>query len=414
MKPKYFYGNNIVAASFVIQGVSIGMVFTYGVFFKEFLAEFGWSRAVISGASSMNFLITGMFGIFAGRLNDKTGPRVIVMAAGILLGLCYILMSSLHATWHLYLLYGVLAGMGIATNDIVTMSTMARWFVRRRGSMTGIVKVGTGFGQLAIPLIASTLIAVYGWRSSYLILGTMVFVVLLLFAQVMRRDPQAMGLLPDGASAETWNKGTESTESGISLKAAALTMQFWALCLAKLAALFCLLTVVVHIVPHAIDLGLPPATAAGVIAAIGGVSMVGRFLMGVASDWIGWKRSLIISFIFLICCLIWIQMANKTWMLFIFAIIYAFAHGGIYTVMSPAVAELFGTRSHGVIYGIVMFGGSIGGAIGPLLAGHIFDVTGSYRIAFLLLTVMAVIGLMLITLLRPLSDTVRETTTPGG
>lgn len=408
MKSRYFYGYNIVAACFVIQGVSIGMIVAYGVFFKEFVSEFGWSRTIISGASSLNFLMTGAFGIFAGRLNDKIGPRVLVLAASILLGISYMLMSRLQTPWQLYVLYGASVGIGLATNDIISISTMARWFIRRRGSMTGIAKVGTGFGQLAIPLIASALIAGYGWRNAYLILGAMVLVTLGMCSQVLRRDPQGMGLLPDGKAVESIPREAEAVESGVVLRKASLTVQFWALCLAMFAALFCMMTIIVHIVPHAIDLGLAPAIAASILSTVGGVSMVGRLLIGMANDWIGGKRSLIIAFTFMLCALIWIQVADKSWMLFLFAILYAFAHGGIFTVISPALAELFGTGSHGVIFGIVMFSGYIGGAVGPLMAGHVFDVTGSYQIVFLVLAGMAAVGLLLVSLLRPLQDKKRQ------
>ncbi len=165
---------------------------------------------------------------------------------------------------------------------------------------------------------------------------------------------------------------------------------------------FCLLTIVVHIVPHARDLGLKPAIAAGVLSTIGGVSILGRIVMGTANDRIGGKRSLMACFIILLAGLVWLQISREAWMLFLFAAVYGFAHGGFFTLMSPTVAEFFGTGSHGVLFGIILFSGAIGGAIGPLLAGRIFDVTGSYQPLFLVLTGMAVIGLVLITLLRPL------------
>jgi MFS family permease len=123
--------------------------------------------------------------------------------------------------------------------------------------------------------------------------------------------------------------------------------------------------------------------------------------MGTVNDGIGGKRSLITCFIILICGLVWLQLSQGAWMLFLFAIIYGFAHGGLFTVMSPMVAELFGTGSHGLLFGIVLFSGDIGGAIGPLLAGHIFDLTGSYRLVFLILIALAVVGFILITTLRP-------------
>jgi len=402
VRTKYFYGYNIVGSGFVIQAVCIGAMFTYGIFFKEFQAEFGWSRAMISGASSLGFLIMGAFGILAGRLNDKIGPRVIIMASGTSLGLGYLLMSRLQTPWQLYLLYGLLVGIGFSTHDVITLSTVARWFVKRRGMITGIVKVGTGLGQLMVPLIATALIAGYGWRTSYILLGAVVLVILVAVAQILRRDPQEMGLLPDGGGNGPDHVGNGSTEQGVPLRAAVLTRQFWTMCVTEFALFFCMLTMIVHIVPHATDLGLPSGTAAGVLSTIGGVSMLGRVVMGTMNDRIGGKRSLIICFIVLLCGLIWLQVAGDAWMLFLFAAIYGFAHGGFFTVISPTVAELFDTGSHGVLFGIILFCGTIGGAIGPLLGGYIFDLTGSYQTLFLVLTGVTVIGFVLIILLQPL------------
>ena len=402
MRAKYFYGYNIVAAGFIIQGVCIGAMFTYGVFFKEFQAEFGWSRAMISGASSLSFLFMGAFGILAGRMNDKIGPRIIIMVSGTSLGLGYLLMSRLQASWQLYLLYGLLAGIGFSTHDVITLSTVARWFLKRRGMITGIVKVGTGLGQLIVPLIATAFIAKYGWRTSYIILGAVVLFTLVAVAQIMRRDPQEVGLLPDGESNGPDSEENGSAEQGLPLRAAVRTRQFWTICVAEFSVFFCLLTMIVHIVPHGTDLGLPAGTAAGVLATIGGVSMLGRIVMGATNDRIGGKRSLIVCFIVLLSGLLWLQVAGEAWMLFLFAVIYGFAHGGFFTVVSPTVAELFDTGSHGVLFGIILFCGTIGGAIGPLLGGYIFDLTGSYRNLFLILTGVTVIGFVLIIMLQPL------------
>jgi predicted MFS family arabinose efflux permease len=269
--------------------------------------------------------------------------------------------------------------------------------------MSGIVKVGTGAGQVIVPLITTALIGWYGWRHTYLILGAFTLLTLVAVAQLLRRDPRAMGLCPDGAN-DRHPCGSDGIESeGITLKAAARTMQFRILCLAEFTIFFCLLTMIVHIVPHATDIGLPPATAAGVLATIGGVSMAGRIVMGSANDRIGGKRSLTICFALLLGGLIWLQMATAGWMLFVFAVIYGFAHGGFFTVMSPLVAELFGIGSHGLLFGMVLASGTLGGTIGPFLAGRIFDVTGSYHLLFLILTGLALAGLAMILLLRPLA-----------
>jgi MFS family permease len=399
LKTRYFYGYTIVAAGFSVQAVCIGAMFTYGVFFKEFQAVFGWSRAMISGASSLAFLVMGAAGILAGTLNDRVGPRIIITLSGTSLGLGYILMAHLHMPWQLYLFYGVLVGIGFSTHDVITLSTVARWFVVRRGMMSGIVKVGTGAGQLLVPLIASGLITVFGWRHAYLIIGAVSLVALVAVAQLMRRDPGDLGLQPDGGHCPT-PCSVLNTFPSVSLPAAARTLQFWTLCAAEFAIFFCLLTTIVHIVPHARDQGLEPTVAAAVLSTIGGVSMLGRIVMGTANDGIGGKKSLIICFIILIGSLIWLQVAVKAWMLFVFAVIYGFAHGGLFTVMSPTVAELFGTGSHGLLFGMVLFSGTIGGSLGPLLTGSIFDVTGSYRVAFTVLTALAAMGLVSIITLR--------------
>jgi MFS family permease len=403
VKARYFYGYNIVAAGFTIQAVCIGAMFAYGVFFKELQTEFGWSRATISGASSLAFFIMGAFGILAGRLNDRIGPRVLIVASAGFLGLGYLLMSRMQAPWQLYLLYGVMAGIGFSTHDIITLSTVARWFVKRRGLMSGIVKVGTGSGQLLGPMIATMLLALFGWRNSNLIIGAVILVALVAVAQLMRRDPQGMGLLPDGGSDASSGTASVVADQGFSLKEAVLMKQFWTLCVTEFAVLCCLLTVIVHIVPYARDLGLSPTIAAGVLSTIGGVSILGRIVMGTANDRIGGKHSLIICLIVLFCGFIVLQLAAEAWMLFLFAAIYGFAHGGFFTVVSPMVAELFGTDSHGLLFGIVLFSGTLGGAVGPLMAGRTFDLTGSYQAVFLVLSALTLIGFVLMILLRPIT-----------
>lgn len=400
MLPRYFYGYNIVGAGFIIQAVCVGAMFTYGVLFKEFETAFGWSRAAVSGASSFAFFIMGAMAAVAGTLNDKIGPRIILTVSGTSLGIGFVLMSSMNAMWQLYLLYGVFVGIGFATHDVITLSTVARWFDKRRGVMSGLVKVGTGGGQLIGPLLATALIATFGWRDACRVIGVLTLVGLVAAAQLMKRDPESMGLLKDNALQTTHQHSTAENTS-LTLGMAARTVSFWNICIAEFAVFACLLTTIVHIVPHARDLGLSPSVAAGVLSTIGGVSMLGRIVMGAANDRIGGKRSLAIGLIVLVASLIWLQVANQGWMLFIFAIVYGFAHGSLFTVMSPTIAELFGTGSHGQLFGVILFCGALGGTLGPVMMGYLFDITGSYRWAFMGLTIMAVVGLALVACLQP-------------
>jgi MFS family permease len=398
-KTRIYYGYWVAAACFAIQGIGIGSFISFGVFFKPLLAEFGWSRAILAGASSVTFLCSGILGIFVGGLNDRIGPRVIMAVTGGFFGIGYILMSQVSTLWHLYFFLGLVIGIGTSSIDVIPLTTTARWFVSKRGLMTGMVKVGTGAGQLTIPLMAGLLIAAYGWRTAYMIMGAVVLVLLVSISQLLRRDPSQMGLLPDGTEEAT--AGEIGQTKGLRLREAISTRQFWIICLVNLTVIYCLLTIMMHIVPHAMDIGISSIKAAGIISTIGGVSMVGRLVIGIAIDRIGNKKSMIICFLILIASLLWLQVAGELWMLYLFAAVYGLAHGGFFTVISPIVAELFGIGSHGVLFGAVGFSGTVGGAIGPFLAGHIFDISSSYQLVFFILTGVSVAGLILISLLRP-------------
>jgi len=159
--------------------------------------------------------------------------------------------------------------------------------------------------------------------------------------------------------------------------------------------------VIVHIVPHATDLGISALIAANILAIIGGLSIVGRVGMGSAGDRIGNKPALGVCFIVMLVAFIWLLGAKELWMLYLFAAAYGFGYGGLGAVTSPIVAELFGLRAHGAILGVVIFIQLIGCAVGPLLTGRIFDVTGSYQGAFFIFVALSVTGLILTSLLRP-------------
>lgn len=400
-KPRIFYGYIVVAAGFSIMMIIHGTFNTFGVFFNPLLAEFGTTRAVLSGASSFAFFIMGFMAILMGILADKFGPRMVLTACALFFGVGNLLMSQAGALWQVYLFF-IVIGIGLSASDVVPLSTVVRWFVKKRGVMSGVMKVGTGMGMMAMPLVASVLISKFEWQNSYLILGTVALVAVIPLAQLMRRDPREMGLLPDGGRQPEIESST-LVEEGLSFREAIRTRQLWLVCGFYVTTLFCGMTVLVHIVPHAVDLGVPATIAAGVVSTIGGTSMLGRLVMGFAGDRIGHKRAMVVCFLILITALSWLQVAGELWMLYLFAAVYGFNHGGFFALISPTVAGLFGTRSQGTLLGIVICGGTLGGSIGSVLAGHIFDITGSYRLAFLILLVLAIIGLILTMLIRPIS-----------
>lgn len=398
--PQRFYGYTIVAACFLIQGIGVGSFIAYGVFFPSLLDTFGWSRTMISGASSMALLLMGFLGILTGALNDRFAPRIIMTVTGVILGCSYLLLTQMNAVWQLYLFFGLMTGIGLSSIDVIPLTTTSRWFTARRGVMTGLVKVGTGAGQLIMPFLAGMCITRLGWRSAYGIIGLIVLVFIVGAGQLLRRDPAQMGQVPDGRNNP--HDGVESgAESGLSFAEALHSGPFWMLCALNLLAVASMFVILVHIVPHASDLGIATLQAAGILSTIGGVSMLGRLSVGFAIDWMGSRKCMQICLVILIASFVWLQMARDVWTLYAFAAIYGIAHGGIFTVISPITAELFGIRSHGSLFGIVVFGGTIGGAIGPVLAGLVFDMTRSYDLIFMALIGLAALSLVLTLLIKP-------------
>jgi len=399
-QPTLFYGYILVAAAFLIMFVMWGAYYSFGVFFKPLLAEFGWTRAMTSGAFSLSLILTGSLNVVTGRLTDRFGPRLVVTISSIFLCLGYLLVSQTSAVWQLYLYYGVFVAMGMSTGVVPLQSTIARWFVRRRGTMTGIIVSGIGAGMLVMPVVANWLISSYGWRISYIVVGIAASAIVIIAAQFLKRDPSIIGQLSYGES--DLPEEADSANREFSLREALRTWQFWILIVATLCFTMSEGAVMVHIVPHAIDIGVSAINATLILTLIGGVSIAGRIIMGNAGDRIGSKAAWIICLVFLSISLFWLLAVTDLWMLYVFAVIFGFGYGGLSVLISPMVADHFGLSSHGVIMGaVIMLGGSAGMAVGPVVAGHIFDVTGSYQTAFIIYGIISIIGLILMFLLKP-------------
>ncbi|MFC1995793.1 MFS transporter [Chloroflexota bacterium] len=398
---RFFYGYIIVLAGFIVMCLTWGIFHSFAVFFEPVLNEFGWTRAMTSAAYSLSYILFGLLGIPMGRLNDRFGPRIIMVGSGLLLGFGYLLMSQVNFIWQLYLFFGVMIGIGMGATWVPVISTVARWFVRRRGMMTGIVISGMGLGTLIIPPVVTWLISSYGWRTSFILVGIAALLLITLAGYFLRRDPVQMGQSPYGEN-EIKEENIYLETRGFSLREAVYTRQFWLLCGMFLITGYFIHTILVHIVIHATGLGISATNAANILATMGGVSILGMIIMGSVGDKLGNRLSAITCFIIIAIILFWLIPVREAWMLYLLVAIFGFGTGGLDTLLSPIVAELFGLTSHGVIMGIIIFSLTIGGAIGPVLAGHIFDITNSYQLAFLITATTATMGAIMILLLRPI------------
>ena len=395
-KPQFSYSYVIVMVSFLAMSIVFGTYFTFGVFLKPLLADFGWTTVMISGAFSLSMLVFGLLAIGTGGLNDKFGPRIMLSLSGALLALGFLLMSQISALWHLYLLYGLIIGTAVSCMWIPINSTIARWFVDRRSLMTGIVSTGTGFGGLIVPLLATQFILGYNWRVSFIVLGSIVLVIVTLAAQFMKRDPGS-----EHKASYTKNPQEQETMEH-SLREAARSKNF---CLAlgmEFFVGFCAVIILVHIVPHAIELGYSATSAASILATINGCSIGGRVLIGSSGDRIGSRMIFIIGFTIQATALFYLTMTSELWNLYLFAVVFGFASGGIVASESPLAASLFGLSSHGMIFGAFTLLGTFGASLSPFLAGYLFDINGNYNLAFLTAGAVGILGIIFSWSVRPL------------
>lgn len=400
-QPHFFYGYVIVAVGLLTLLIMFGIYNTFGVFLTPVLDDFGWTRALLSGAFSISWIVYGLMAIIMGVLNDRIGPRIIITLCALLMGGGYILMSKISAVWQVYLLYGLMIGAGSSGNWVPLMSTVARWFVRFRGLMTGIVATGIGIGVLIAAPLTSLLISTFNWRMSYMILGAIILVLVSSTAQLLKRDPSTLGMLPYGASENADNR-PKSMDSEYSLSEAVHFKQFWIVYGIFLCFGFCLYSALAHVVPHAIDLGVSAHVAASILATSGGLSIIGKILLGSAADRFGSKTVFIIGFATLSVAFLWLLAARNEWTLYLFAIAFGVAYGGCAAVESTLVAELFGLKAHGLLLGIFVLGFSLGAAAGSFIPGYIYDLKGTYQIAFVIDAIAGFFGLVLSMMLRPI------------
>jgi MFS family permease len=406
---KFFYGWIVVAAAFLVALVAYGVQYSFGIFLKPVAADFGWSRALVSGAASLFQFSRGALAIFSGWATDKYGPRKTIAFGGFFLGLGLLLTSQIGAAWQLYLFYGLMVGFGLSIAFTPLVATSSRWFVSKRGLAVGIVVAGIGMGTVVMSPLARHLIATFEWRLSYVIIALLAWLIIIPAALFMRRSPEEKGLLALGqAEAVAANKENVAaegkspvSEAGLSLGETMRSGAFWVLLTIIILWSTCVQMTMLHIYPHATDLDIPEVTAANFLVVIGLSSIIGRLAMGAVSDRLGGRTTLAICLVMQALAMFWLLVAADVWMFYLFAAVFGFSYGGCVPQLPIIVGELFKLRSIGSIVGWQMFGVAIGGAIGPLLGGFVFDVTDSYNNAFLVSGVATILALVFLPMVRP-------------
>ncbi len=397
----FFYGWIVVIALTVVMAIIYGAQFSFSVFLKPLSEWFFWTRAMTSGALSTSLWVGGLLGILMGALTDKYGPRVVIIIGALLGGSGYLLISQTNALWHLYLGFGVLIAINTSTGWTPITATVSRWFTEKRVLALGIVTAGIGLGQMFIPLLATHLIAGYDWRTAYIVIAVLVWVIVISAAMLVRRSPQDMGLLPDGKTAVRKDERTEAAEvKQWSYREAVQTLPFWLLVAINVVVAGTLFLTGIHIVAHATDLEIGATSAVLILTFMGGANILAKIVIGFIAAKIGSKSTLLLCLTLEAVALFCFIGVKELWMFCAVATLFGFGIGGGAPPLTAMVAEFFGVRSVGVIMGLTGVGWAAGCAIGTFLGDYLFDISGSYVMAFLVGGVVTVIGMMLAYLLR--------------
>jgi len=403
-KPKtgIFYGWIVVATASVILALQWGFHESFGIFFTELYRDLALTRTEVSGSYALFYVVSSTLGILTGRLNDRYGPRLILTISVIVISIGCALMSVVNTLWQLYVVYGVIIAVGAAFGWVPVIATVCHWFVRKRGMALGITKAATGIGMFIMPPLSQFLIIKLGWRISYLIIAGLICAIGLPASRFTRADPAEKGLYPDNIKGTVKNTGKDKrlyNTRGFTIKQALRTKQFWLLF--ALSAIFALpFGIWIHLKAYMIGFGISEMTAATVIGLSGAAYVVGVLAINYLSDRIGRKKPLIISLILMGLMMLWLMRAREPWEFYVFTIIIGFSWGGS-GLFSAIIADSFGLKFLGSIYGMLDASWGIGAGISPLLAGYIFDTTGSYQLSIIMGAVVIFITAGLALLLRP-------------
>ncbi|MSQ15645.1 MAG: MFS transporter [Dehalococcoidia bacterium] len=424
-KSGIFYGYWVVLAGTLIATLNSGtFVFGFGAFFKPITQEMGWSRTALSGAFSITQLEGGILGPLDGWLVDKFGARKILLIGVPLLGIGFFLIGFVNSLFTLYLVFMVFMSLGIALGSVSTVTAaVANWFRKKQSTMLGIALAGVGLGAAIVPII-NVLIDALGWRYASMVLGTFTVVVGIPLAAMVRYRPEDYGYYPDNeAPAVSRNKPDateiEDTQSirtdpgspagnpimaiddgSLTPKEALRDRSFWLLSFAFAFRIMATSSVSLHLIPFLTDIGVSGQTASFMVSFLGIAGVVGRIGFGWLGD-IFDKRYVLLGGLASLTIGMFILGASTTfWHAFLGLVFFSPAYGGLATMMFSIRGEYFGSRYFATIQGFMGSVIIIGPLFGPILAGWVFDTTGSYRIAFYSFAVMVLVAAALVWVAR--------------
>jgi len=385
-RTRIFYGWWIVLACFGIALYVAGSIFFgFTAFVEPIVREFGWSYTRISLVASLRGLNMGIFAPLAGILVDRYGSRRLIVfgmttvAAGLIL-----LGFTSSFIWYFCCFILISMGAGGCTS-VVLMTVVATWFRRRVGMAMGLVACGFGAGGVLVPLNV-WLVDAYSWRTAVIVLGLGMLVLGLPLSMVIRNRPEDYGMRPDNDPPAVDGLTEAAIPDGPEFKTALRNRLYWTLNASEIVRMMVVTAVVMHVMPYLGSLGMDRVKAGLVAAGIPLISIVGRLGFGWLGDLVSKQKVMAAALLCTALGMLAFSHAQQTWLIIPFLLFFAPGFGGNTSLRGAVIRDLFGVRFFGKLLGITMGLSSLGGIVGPALAGYSYDQLGEYQIMWLIFT----------------------------
>jgi MFS family permease len=373
------YGWVIVAAGAVISCIAMGAMFALPVYLQPLAEDTGWTRAGISTAMTIGFIVMGVAGFGWGTLSDRIGARPVVLIAVVLLGAGLVLASSATELWVFQFAYGGLVGAAGGAFFAPIISTTLAWFDKNRSLAVSLVSVGGGIAPMIITPFASYLIETNGWRSAMLTIAIAAVVIMIPAALFIRRPPASLEAeaAPAPAAAAA---GPEPAAAGQPSAFAALrTPQFIVLAITFFLCCAAHSGPIFHTVSYAMICGASALAAASIYSVEGVAGLFGRLIFGVLADRLGVRRVIVGGLALQAAGIFLYIYVSELTHFYLMAVVLGLAYGGVMPLYSVLAREYFSPRVMGTVLGAATMTASIGMAAGPLGGGWLYDTYGTYH-----------------------------------
>ena len=385
-----------IAVAGIFLQMALGAVYAWSVFRVPLAKRFGWSISEVTLTFTISIFVLGVAAFFGGLWLNRKGPRIVALTGGFLYGAGVFLASfSDHKLWWLYLTYGVIGGIGVGFSYIVPVAVLVKWFPDRRGLITGIAVGGFGAGALITAPVATRLIQNVGVLSTFAYLGVAYLFVTVVSGYFMQNPPE-------GWKPESWPPtGTQATQRSTrdyTLGDALRTWQWWALWLLLFLNTSAGISIISQESPLFQELGRVSAVAAASMVGVASIgNALGRVFWAWASDSITRRATFAVMFLAQVVLFWALPSINSPGLLTIIAFVVLMCYGGGFGTMPAFVADYFGSKNVGPIYGLMLTAWGFASAFGPLLIAYMRQASGTYRGA---LHVIA--GVMAVSVVLPL------------